>query len=779
MRWPLFSLVPWVVLLVVTSAATNATVGVSAALPDAPASPALVTDAVALSPGAPNGSLPASTPITLTLTLTDPHAGSLAEFLSQAEDPMSPGYHHFVTFPQFLARFAPPASQLASVAEALRSAGASDISSTADRSSVTAVLSAGAAEGLLGVRLESFGTLAGLPLYTAVGTVALPPSLVGLVAGVGGLSDEATAVLDVEQASWALEKRPLPFARGEFSHVNSTGENWYLGSDYTQLYGVTDLFPGVGSVANATYPRSVAIATLLVSAYNNSVGGTGNLPPFDPNVVESYLNQTLGPGWPISNVTGVPVPIDGVVPPLPGSFGNVNDSTEYEVENSLDLEMAGSLAPGAALYNFYYGASLLSGTTTEGDASDYFAMALGAALAYPYSPQHLAAISCSFGLPDLDSAAWDAELLTAAATGVTLVSASGDQGNAPDTLTGRDDGQWPVWPASDASDVAGALSAGGVSIAVSGEPSSYFNGSALNISYDPHVGTLTSAVAWYDTDGGQGSYAGTEGGISTVYPEPAWQFDSAAEWPIVNATVLQGATSLGRAGPDLAMPANDTIATIAANSTGSIFFLPLEGTSVAAPVLTGLLADIVAVDNNGSSAAWTSLGFIDPEIYRFGSFFWTHPGSGSDPFLDVTAGGNYVFSAGPGWDATTGWGEVEAPALLAAFHNSTLLDYQYTGPTPILPILLSAPTGNIPWPVIFAIFGVGFTVAVLLIVMTARQSRSRPAPPMVPWGAQGSTPPTPGVSASIATLPGATFLCPYCGAIRPSEPVRCPQCGAF
>jgi kumamolisin len=303
--------------------------------------------------------------------------------------------------------------------------------------------------------------------------------------------------------------------------------------------------------------------------------------------------------------------------------------------------------------------------------------------------------------------------------GVTVVAASGDQGNAPDTLTHRGDGQWPVWPASDASSLSGALAAGGVSITLSGQPSMFYNGTTLNLSYDANDGSISSVSAWYNTQGGQGNYAGSEGGISTVFPEPKWQFVSAAEPAVVNATVQQGASTLGRAVPDVAMPANLTLAAVFANSTGTVFVDVLQGTSIAAPVLAGLLADVVAVQNNGSSGGWTSLGFIDPEVYQFASYFVTHPGSGTSPFVDVTSGANFVFSAGPGWDATTGWGEVEAPALLAAFHNSTLLNYNYTGPTPVLPILPSSPSGNIPWPVIFGIFGAGIVVAVLLVVFAA------------------------------------------------------------
>jgi len=198
-----------------------------------------------------------------------------------------------------------------------------------------------------------------------------------------------------------------------------------------------------------------------------------------------------------------------------------------------------------------------------------------------------------------------------------------------------------------------------------------------------------------------------------------------------------------------------------------------------APVLAGLLGDVIAVENNDSSSSWTPLGFFDPLVYQFASYFATHPGAPRDPFSDVENGSNYVFSAGPGWDATTGWGGVTAPLLLAALGNRTLLDYNYSGPTPILPVTPGSTSGNIPWTVIFAIFGVGIVVAILLVVLASRPSRSQGnAPsPGVPWGAQAHTGPLP--PAPPGTYPGATYLCPYCGAIRPSEPVRCPQCGAL
>ena len=735
----------------------------------------LATDAVPLPVGAASHAMPATSSIVVTLTLANPNVAGLDRFLGAVENPTSPLFRHFLTFPEYVDDFAPPKERVAQVESVLSGDGATGVTVAPDRSSVTAVLSSTSVERMFGVRLFTFGASAGMPLYTAVGVPSLPTSLSGLVLGIGGLSDVASLHLADPSATLDVASRPVANAPGEFIYDPTSGENWYLGSDFAQAYGASDLLPGAHSVPNATYPTSVAIATLLASAYNDSEAR--NLPPWDPAVVNAYFNDTLGPGWPSPKLTGVPVTVASVTPPLPGSFGAVNDSTLLEAENSLDLEMAGSMAPGASIYNFYFAGSLLAGPTTVGDAADYLAVDLGEALSYDYAPAHLATVSCSFGLPDLNDSAWNAELATAAATGVTITSASGDQGNAPDSLTGRDDGPWPIWPATAASNDSGAVSVGGVSLSLSGTPTSSFNGTEVNLSYDPAAGTISSASAWWDTLGGPGNYAGTEGGVSSEFAEPYWQFHSAAQQAIVNATLLQGENALGRSGPDVALAGNATIAAVYANSTGTVFVVILEGTSIAAPLLAGLLADVVAVENNGTSGPWTSLGFIDPEIYRFASFFATHPGASGDPFADVTSGHNYVFTAAPGWDPLTGWGGVNAPAFLAADRNTTLLDYDYNGPTPGLP---SHSSPSVPYAYIYAVFGAGLLAAVVIVLVAARASRRAPATPsFVPWGAQTGRPGPPPPPPPPGTYPGATFLCPYCGTVRASAPVRCPQCGAF
>ncbi len=775
-----------VLLLLLASLLAMGSTSAGSAASAATSRPSTVTDRVALPREATFHHLAPGYALTLTFTLVPSHPKEFSALLAGVNDPTSSEYHHFLTYPEYLERFAPSSVAATSVLGALRAAGAVGITVAPDRSSVLATFTVREAEAFLGVRFVSYGSDGTAPLYTATGSLVLPPALQGRISAIDGLSDTGAHVraptLGLTVAARAVSSGSSVLSRatpGAFLYDNTTKSQWYVGSDYTQIYGATSLFPG-GSVANGTFPTHVAVATLLASGYNDT--SQANLPPWDPAVITTYFNDTFPSSWPKPQLYGVPVTIGGVRPPAPGTFGVLNDSSLDEFENSLDLEMVGSLAPGASVYNFYFAASLLGAQVPDATIAGDFAQSLAAALAYNYTPPnqapvHLGVVSGSFGLADLNSSAWNRELEAAALLGVTVVISSGDQGNAPDYLSHSQVTPWPTWPGSATFNNSGAISVGGVSLVLSGTPSAYTQPNRWNLSFDANVGAIQSMVAWYNAPAGPGQIVGTEGGISTVYAEPSWQFHSAAQWPIVNATDVQGASSLGRAEPDVAFAANTTIAAVFANATGTVFATLLQGTSVAAPLFAGLLADVIGVASARSSSGWAPLGFLDSEIYRIASYYWAHPGRSGDPFLDVTHGANYVFRAGPGWDAVTGWGGIEAAPFLAALENRTVSGFVYTGATPGLPGPQAAGPA-IPWTVIFVIFGVGFSVAVALILIMARPPR-RTGPVTIPYGAQAGSgvPVGPGVPGGI--YPGATFLCPYCGAVRPAEPVRCPQCGAL
>jgi subtilase family serine protease len=731
----------------------------------------LTSDVRAAPSEASTAAIPDSTEVRLTLTLGFANASRLATLLSDLENPSSPRYRAFLSSTEFVRDFAPPEAEVAAVESTLEGSGARAVTLSPAGIGVTGVLTPQQIHRLLGVTLVNLG---GGPSYTTLGSPVLPAALRGLVVGVGGLSDLVTANpgLSTPAASpWPVDRRS---GSDQFVQSNLPDSDWFVGSDYAQAYRATSLWPGNATVPDATFPTGVAIATLLASGYS-ATSGT-NLPPWDPTVLSAYFNDTLSKTWPMPTLTGEPVILaGGSAPPAPGSFEGVNDSTLDESENSLDLEMAGSLAPGASLYNFYFPGSALYSPILVGDAADDFATDLGAALNHDYSPQNLSVVSASFGLPEVNDSLWDSYLAEAAATGVTVVAASGDQGNAPDFLTGRSDGQWPIWPSTAAFNTSGAISAGGVSVSLDGSPTSVFDGKVLNATFDPTVSGIASQSVWFDQTRGPGAYAGSEGGASALFGEPWWQYHSAAQPAIANATFVEGLSSLGRATPDLALPGNDTIVYDFANKTGTVFADVLEGTSVAAPVLAGLLADVVAVESQ-QKGSFAGLGYIDPEIYRIASYYQALPGP-DDPFVDVTNGSNFVYSALPGWDAATGWGGLNVSRFLAADENATVRNYSYTGPTPGLPPRSGSSPGL---PLVeLAILGGIVVAAVILVAVFSRRPRFATPPPPPPYappasaGAVSFGPPALAVGG-----PPAALYCGFCGAVRPPGSLRCPRCGA-
>jgi hypothetical protein len=265
--------------------------------------------------------------------------------------------------------------------------------------------------------------------------------------------------------------------------------------------------------------------------------------------------------------------------------------------------------------------------------------------------------------------------------------------------------------------------------------------------------------------------------VSRVFSEPWWELHSAAQPPIVAAAEVQKLTSLGRAVADVALPANNTIAYVFANATGTVYLEVVGGTSVAAPLFAGMIASVVGVEN--ATVGRFGFGFVTPELYRIASFF-ADPAvvntsvEASDPFWDVYNGSNYLFSAAKGWDPVTGWGGVNATALLAADENATVSGYQYAGPTPGLPPV-PHPSPISETEVLILI--VGGLVAVAIVVVGARPARGKAPPPTsVPGVTLPASPYGPGATGTEGYV---TFTCPYCGAERPSEPVRCPQCGSL
>jgi kumamolisin len=177
--------------------------------------------------------------------------------------------------------------------------------------------------------------------------------------------------------------------------------------------------------------------------------------------------------------------------------------------------------------------------------------------------------------------------------GITITVAAGDNGSSD----GVDDAQNHVdFPAS----CPHVLAAGGTRLI------------AAN-------GVISNETVW--NDGSQGGATG--GGFSTFFARPDYQ--------------AKDVNSPNRGVPDVAGNADpDTGYNVLVDGQQMV----VGGTSAVAPLWAGLIALL-------NQKLQSRIGFINPALYNMDE---------SSCFRDITSGNNGAFSAGKGWDPTTGLG---------------------------------------------------------------------------------------------------------------------------
>ena len=335
--------------------------------------------------------------------------------------------------------------------------------------------------------------------------------------------------------------------------------------------------------------------------------------PFNPPQVAALYNfptgvngagQTiglieLGGGYTTSDVTtyfgglGIKAPTVVAVS-VDGGTNAPGDPNGADGEVALDIQVAGSIAPGAKIAVYF-------APNTDQGFIDAITTAVHDTTNQP------SVISISWGGPESSWAqssvtALDDACQSAAALGLTITVASGDNGSS-DGVSGG--GNHVDFPASSPH----VLACGGTELIGSGS-------------------TIASETVW--NDGTQGGATG--GGFSTLFPPPAWQ------------------TGVGIAGSGRGVP---DVAGDAAPESGYNILVDgqqevVGGTSAVAPLWAALITLI-------NQMKGTPVGFVNAALY----------GDASD-FHDITSGNNGSFSAGPGWDACTGLGSPNGQEIAGA-----------------------------------------------------------------------------------------------------------------
>jgi kumamolisin len=271
------------------------------------------------------------------------------------------------------------------------------------------------------------------------------------------------------------------------------------------------------------------------------------------------------------------------------------DSADGEV--LLDIQVAGAIAPGAKIVVYF------APNTDQG-----FLDALTTAIHDQVNKPSV--ISISWGGPECSWTAqamnaFDSAAQDAAALGVTICAASGDNGSSDDMKDGNNHVDFPASSPH-------VLACGGTNLQGSN-------------------GKINSETVWND---GPGSGAGG-GGFSTQFPLPDYQ---------ANRKI----TGSGRGVPDVCGDADpETGYRILVDGQSMV----IGGTSAVAPLWSALVALL-------NQKLGRRLGFLNPQLYAL-------PGS-AGAFRDIVSGSNGAFSAGPDWDAATGLGSPCAGNLLKA-----------------------------------------------------------------------------------------------------------------
>lgn len=296
---------------------------------------------------------------------------------------------------------------------------------------------------------------------------------------------------------------------------------------------------------------------------------------------------------------GIPLPKVSAVA-VDGGLNKPGSPDDGEV--MLDIEVAGAVAPGARIVVYF-------APNTDQGFHDAISKAAHDTIRKP------SVISISWGASeDVWTAqallAMNAALQDAAAMGVTVTVASGDNGSSD----GAADNKLHVdFPSSSPF----VLACGGTKLQATGSQ-------------------ISLEEVWNETAAQEGA---TGGGVSKLTPLPAYQTNAGV--PAHPETHFAG-----RGVPDVSGDADPTTGYfVRVNGQNTV----IGGTSAVAPLWAGLAALL-------NQQLGHSIGFVNPRLYAI-------PRSA---FRDITAGNNGAYSAGPGWDACTGNGSPNGIALASA-----------------------------------------------------------------------------------------------------------------
>ncbi|MEU9043216.1 MULTISPECIES: protease pro-enzyme activation domain-containing protein [unclassified Kitasatospora] len=538
---------------------TAVSLGVSAAQAATPnaaprvALPNTVNPAVAHSDK--KGDVPAEQQISVAVSLKLRNADALDRFLTAVATPGTPEFGKYLTPEQFTARFGPTQADVAQVKTYLAAQGLTVSDVSANRQVVNAHGTAAQVSQAFGTHESSYvDPQLQRAFFANDAAASIPADLAGVVQGVSGLDNHA------------VRKNRLATPNAIAPNAATATPNGMAPAQYTGAYNLNK----TGADGTGT-----TVALWEFDGYSKT-----NLTTYD-----SQYGLT-GPA--VSTVS-----VDGA------NYDSKPGQGQGEVE--LDSEIVRGAAPKATQLVY------------EAPNSDQGEIDMANKIV---ADNRASVISISWGScePDTTAAsmtAVDNAFKQAAAQGISIFSASGDDGSRDCTRSTSGSTVKAVdFPASSPHQTG----VGGTNLKVSSS------------------NTYSSESAW--------STAG--GGVSTVFSKPSWQTGT-------------GVSGTMRTVPDVASNA-DPQSGFAIYTAGG--WQVYGGTSAAAPLWSGYAAQF---NQKAKAAGQPALGEASPRLYTV-----ANSSSAGSVFHDVSTGSNQDFPAKAGYDQVTGWGSPVADALTTA-----------------------------------------------------------------------------------------------------------------
>ncbi len=494
---------------------------------------------------------------------------ALSEFDHSVSDPRSPDYGHHLSAQAFRNRFSPATSEVAGVRRFLRNAGLRVEGTSQSRMLVQASGSTRKVERAFRTKLRTYH-YRGHKLRAPAGGVSIPGRLAPSVIGIVGLDQTPMRrlVRSAPPPAAFVNARPCShywgrkFAPGSIQRAYHQTQPWAVcGYDPSQLQGayhVDQLINGGTDGGGQTVGLVDAFAAPTIVKDVNTYSKHHGLPP-------AQITQTKDPK---------PCEVGCTTADQQGWYG----------EETLDLEAAHTMAPGAALA-YYAGrdpsnAGLLDilGRAVDDDTASVISNSYGT-------------IGQAESKPTIKAQEQIAE--EAIAQGISLMFSSGDGGDERAEL-GRVSADYPA-----SSPLVTAV--GGTSLGVGPLDNHLFE-----VGWGSRSTTLTHGK-WRPKPPGP-FYYGSGGGTSRLFAEPGYQFGVV---PNHLATRYGGRA---RVLPDISMDGDPNTGMLVGetqtfpNGKAKYGEYRIGGTSLSSPLFAGYTA-------LANQAAGQRLGFLNPALY--------------------------------------------------------------------------------------------------------------------------------------------------------------------